>query len=175
VKAPLPVSALLATCAVVLSGCTGAHSSSATPFRVRANAICARINTSPFLDTKARYDADLRKTRLGLDQLARLERSAPDKREFRDLVRSMRTIYAFDRAHESAEIALALESKRVDERVMKGLRPRWGKAARRFVALTSREIGSDYDKKFRVARALGLTACNTVGTVTPIREGGSGT
>ena len=150
--------------AAVLSGCA-AERPATSPFQARANVICARMNTSPFLDTKALYDADLRKVRLGLQQLSSLAPSAPNKREFGDLVGSMRAIYAFDRLHESEEVALARESQRVDARVMKGLRPRWGKDARLFTAMVSRQIGGDEDIKFHDAGALGLTACNEQATV----------
>jgi hypothetical protein len=132
------------------------------------------MNTSPFLDTKALYDADLRKTRLGLQRLSSLAASAPNERKFGDLVGSMRAIYSFDRAHEREEIALALAGKRVGARVMKGLRPRWGKATRRFAAMVSRQIGGVEDEKFRDAHALGLTACNEESTVGTLKESGSG-
>jgi hypothetical protein len=173
VKTPRSTLLLAALVAVVLSGC-GAARPAAAPFQTRANAICARINTSPFLDTKALYDADLRKTRLGLQQLSSLGKSAPNGREFGDLVGSMRAIYAFDRLHESEEVALAQASRRVDARVLKGRRPRWGRATRRFVSLVSRQIGGDEDEKFRDARALGLTACAEQATVGRVRESGSG-
>jgi len=169
----LKVALLAVAVAVVLSGCAAARPAP-SPFQARANAICKRMNTSPFLDTKALYDADLRKTRLGLSRLSSLATSAPNQREFGDLVGSMRAIYAFDRVHESEEVALAQASKHVDARVLKGLRPRWGKATRRFVAVVSRQIGGDEDEKFRDARMLGLTACNEESTVGTLRERGSG-
>ncbi len=161
-----PLSSLLlaATVAVVLSGC-GAVRPAATPFQVRANAICTRMNTSPFLDTKALFAADLRKTRLGIHRLSSLATAAPNTRELRDLVGSMQAIYAFDRDHESEWVALARAGTRIDADVMHGLRPRWGKATRQFAALVSRQIGGDENEKFREARALGLGACNEASTV----------
>jgi hypothetical protein len=164
---------LVVPVAAVLSGC-GAARPAASPFQARANAICARMNASPFLDTRALYDADLRKRRRGLQQLSSVATSAPDKREFGDLVRSMRAIYAFDRLHESEWVALAQASKRVDARVMNGLPPRWGKGARRFSAMVSRRTGGAEDEKSRDARALGLTACNEEATIGRLRESGSG-
>jgi hypothetical protein len=153
---------------VVLAGCGVAHRS-VTPFQARANAICARINTSPFLDTKSRYDADLRRTALGLRQLSSLGASAPNLREFGDLVGSMRAIYAFDRAHESQWVALAQVGKRVDARMMRGLRPRWPKDQQRFMAMVSRQTGGYEDEKFHNAKALGLNACNEVSSVASLR------
>ncbi len=171
-KASYPL-LLVASVAVVLSGC-GAARPAESPFQTRANAICARINTSPLLDTKARYDADLRKTRLGLQRLSSLGKSAPNQREFGDLVGSMRAILYFYRRYESEWIAFARASRSVDGRLMNGLPPRWGKASRRFMAKVSRQIGGDEDVKFHDARALGLTACNEAATVGRIRMSGSG-
>ena len=174
-KGRLSAVLLASAVAVVVSGC-GASRPAESPFQVRANAICARMNTSRFLDAKALYDADLRKTRRGLQQLSSLASSAPNgrEREFGDLVGSMRAIYAFERRHESEEIALAQESRRVDARVLEGLPPGWGKASRRFMATVSQQIGGDEDVKFHNARALGLTACNEEATVGIAGESGSG-
>jgi hypothetical protein len=120
------------------------------------------------------YDADLRKTKLGLRRMSSLVTSAPNKRELRDLVENIKTIYVFDRIHEPEEIAFLQASKRVDARVMKGQPPRWGKAARRYMAMVSRQTGGAEDEKFRDARALGLDACNEEGTVATVTESGSG-
>jgi hypothetical protein len=173
VRAPLSAVLLVSAVAAVLSGC-GAARPAESPFQTRANAICTRINTSRFLDTKARYDADLRKTKRGLQQVSSLAMSASNRREFGDLVGSMRAIYAFDRRHESEWIAFAQASKSVDARVLKGLQPRWGKASRRFMATVSRQIGGDEDVKFHDARALGLNACNEASTVGRLTASGSG-
>jgi hypothetical protein len=134
---------------------------SETAFQVRANRICTRINTSPFLDTKARYDHDLRKTEKGLTELARLHAPRSKRSTYRALLAHMQRIYVFTKAHVPAEIALARQGNRELKRWMRG-GPKPGPFGRRFAALTTRQVGRDYDEKFRDARLLGLTACNTV-------------
>jgi hypothetical protein len=162
-----PLSLLLA--AVVLAGC-GATRHAAPTFETRANAICARMNTSPFLDTKALYDAHLQKTRRGLQRLSSLGESAPNPREFGDLVGSIRASYSFERAHEAEEIALVKASKRVGVRLMNGQPPHWPKATGQFIALVSRQIGGDKDVEFHNAKDLGLDACGVVSTTGTLVE-----
>jgi hypothetical protein len=158
---------LLAT-GLLVAGCAGTHSTPTT-FQSRANAICARMNTSPFLDTQARYDADIRKTKAGLDALARLTPPTLDRRAYQRLLADKRRIYAFDSTHKDSEIALAREGARQSRRVLKGLKVSpWPAAEKRFMALISRETGRDSSNAFTEAKRLGLTACNdesTVGTV----------
>ena len=151
---------LLTGCALALAGCAGMHRSE-TPFQVRANRICTRINTSPFLDTRARFDQVLRKTREGLTELARLHAPRSERSTYRALLAHMQRIYAFTKAHVPAEIALARQGNRELKRWMHG-GPKPRPFGKRLTALTKRQVGMDYTEKFRDARALGLTACNTV-------------
>jgi hypothetical protein len=81
-------------CALALAGCAGMPAS-ATAFQAQANRICTKINTSPYLDTKSRFDRDLRKTKAGLDELARLHAPAKEERTYRALLTHMRRIYVF--------------------------------------------------------------------------------
>jgi hypothetical protein len=141
-----------------------------TAFQTRANRICTRINTSPYLDTKARWDQDLRKTKAGLDELARLQPPKHERPTYRALLTVMERIYVFDRAHESAEIALAQQAKRNDTRMMRGqkLEPFKG-VAKRLVALTFQQTGRDLRQRARDSRTLGLAACNTEVGTAPLR------
>jgi hypothetical protein len=139
-------------------------------FQTQANRICTSINTSPCLDTKARFDQDLRKTKAGLDQLARLHPPKHERSTYRALLTAMQRIYVFDKVHESAEIALAQQGKRDDARLLRGqkLKPFEG-VAKRLVALTFQQTGRDLTQRGRDARALGLASCDTEGTVSAIR------
>ena len=152
---------ILPGCVVALAGCAYMQHRSETAFQARANRICTRINTSPFLDTRARFDQDLRKTKEGLTELARLHAPRRERSTYRALLAHMQRIYVFTRAHVPAEIALARQGNRELKRWMRG-GPKPGPFGRRFAALTTRQVGRDYDEKFRDARLLGLTACNTV-------------
>jgi hypothetical protein len=141
-----------------------------TAFQIQANRICTRINTSPYLDTKARLDQDLRKTKAGLDELARLHPPQRELPTYRALLTAMRRIYVFDMAHESAEIALAQQGKEDDTRLMRGqkLKPLTG-LAKRLVPLTFQQTGRDLRRRGRDSRTLGLTACNTEVGTAPLR------
>jgi hypothetical protein len=142
---------------------------SETAFQTRANRICTRINTSPFLDTKARFRHDLRKTEAGLTELARLHAPRSERRTYRALLMHMQRIYVFTKAHVPAEIALARQGSRELKQWMSG-GPKPGPFGRRLTALTARQVGRDYREKFRDARSLGLTACNTVSSTAALRE-----
>ena len=160
---------ILPGCVVALAGCTYMQHRSETAFQVRANQICTRINTSPFLDTRARFDQDLRKTKEGLAELARLQAPRRERNTYRALLAHMQRIYVFTKAHVPAEIALARQGNRELKRWMRG-GPKPGPFGKRLTALTARQVGRDYTEKFRDARALGLTACNTVSTTAALRD-----
>ena len=160
---------LPACCAFASAGCAGMQRTE-TAFQTQGNRICTRINTSPYLGTKARWDRDLRKTKAGLDELSRLRPPQRHRAAYQALLMAMRRIYVFDKAHERAEIALAQQGLRNDRRMRRGqkLKPFTG-VAKRLVALTFRETGRDLTQRIRDSRTLGLSACNTVGTVSAIR------
>jgi hypothetical protein len=139
------------------------HHSTETAFQTRANHICSRINTSPYLDTKPRFDQDLRKTKAGLDELGRLHPPAREQLTYRALLGHMQRIYVFDRENESAEIAAARQAKLEMLRTTKGQSPTL-RLEKRLLAVTDRQVGRDITQKFREARTLGLTDCNIVAT-----------
>jgi len=159
---------LLPSAVLALAGCGGMHRSE-TAFQTRANRICTRINTSPFLDTRARLDRHLLKTRVGMTQLARLHAPKSERRTYRALLAHMQRIYVFTKAHVPAEIALARQGNRELKRWMNG-GPKPGPFSQRFAALTARQVGRDYSEEFHDARSLGLTACNTVRGTDALRE-----
>ena len=163
---------LVPGCALAVAGCAGMRHATQTAFQARANHICTRINTSPYLDTKPRFDQDLRKTKAGLDELARLHPPAREQRTYRALLGHMRRIYVFDKEHESAEIGAARQAKLEMLRMKKGQRPTL-RLEKRLAALTFRQLGRDMSQKVREARSLGLTDCNivaTTGTVELVRR-----
>jgi hypothetical protein len=156
---PRVVLLLVPSCAVCLVGCGGMHASE-TAFQSRASQICTVINTSPYLDTKGRFDRSLRKTEIGLRKLALLRPPAGKEHVYRAMLTHMRRIYLFDKAHEREEIAFARQAARQDKQLLKGQHPKL-RGGKRLASLTFRQVGRDYEQKLREAQTLGLTACNT--------------
>jgi hypothetical protein len=145
---------------------------SESAFQTQANRICTRINTSPYLDTKARYAQDLRKTRTGLAELGHLHPPKKERSTYRALLTHMKRIYMFTKAHVPAEIALARQGQKQLRRLARGQKTR--PFGTRFVALTSRQVGHDYNDRVLDSRTLGFPACDMVGTTGKLRAVGSG-
>jgi hypothetical protein len=156
-------------CGLALAGCAGMHQATQTGFQTQANRICTTMNTSPYLDTKPRFDQSLRRRKAGLDQLALQHPPAREQQTYRALLRHMQRIYVFDKEHESAEIRAARQAKLEMLRMKKGQRPTL-RLEKRLLVVTNRQIGGDFKQKFREARTLGLTDCNIAVTTASLTE-----
>jgi hypothetical protein len=161
-----PLLAVTVGLLLVCVSCGESNRLSAHDFRLKANALCAKLNRegdSDLRPTKQRLATAIAHVEAGVTQLERLRPPKRDEARYTDFLARLRRTIAFTKLHEAQLLALEQAAnhalpRRVADYGRKKPFAHFNKIYRRQEALL-RPINHDIRLARRDARALGLRTC----------------